>query len=199
MKHEEIQGKLSKVTEWIQGNNVLQSVSGGLGGAVGIILIGSIFSVLRQLPFEPYQAYLAGTGLIDALNIPVQFTTNFFAVYAVFAIAVGYSRRVGRDGLMPGMLAFFTFIALQPLAVDDAGTKTLDMSYLGAQGLFVAMIVGVLVAMLYDTIMKKGLYIHMPAGVPPDDRAGFCLDHSLFHPGHPGRCHQLPHDGDRLR
>lgn len=173
MENSKIRDVLNNIVVWIQSNKVLSAVSSGMAGAVGLLLVGSIFSILRQLPFDAYQTYITTSGLKDIFNIPVQFTTNLFAVYAAFSIAYNYTTKSGKDGLMPGLLSLFTFLSFIPITKSEAGIDSLEMTYLGSQGLFVAIIVGVLVAILYQTIIEKKLYIRMPESVPVFVQRGF--------------------------
>jgi len=61
-----------------------------------------------------------------------------------------------------GMLSLMGYLMLVPVVDDTVGT-----SYLGTQGIFVALICGVLEAAILNWVLNKNITIKMPAGVPP--------------------------------
>ena len=64
-----------------------------------------------------------------------------------------------------------SFLIVTPLAQimtkDDKVVTAISLDWLGARGLFVAMIVGIVASLLFILFTKKGWVIKMPEGVPP--------------------------------
>ena len=72
-------------------NNYVTAISDGLISTLPITMIGSIASLLSNLPIEAYQNFLINTGLKKLLTIPAQLTVNILSLYAVFfMIQMGY-------------------------------------------------------------------------------------------------------------
>ncbi|MBM7540316.1 PTS sugar transporter subunit IIC [Amphibacillus cookii] len=160
------QQKLQSVAGKISSNKYLKAVSDGLMSALPALIIGAFSTLLSGMQFEAYQNFITNTGLKELLELPAQYTTDMVAVYAVFFIAFRLAGAFDKDGAPAGLIALMSFFVLTPTAVME-DTSVLPFQFLGAQGLFVAIIVGLISARLYVFIVNKGITIKMPDGVPP--------------------------------
>jgi len=69
---------------------------------------------------------------------------------------------------MSGLLAMLTFLIVSVPIVDIAKVPFGEiLANLGGQGLFVALIVGILATEAMAYLLKRGLTFQMPPGVPP--------------------------------
>ncbi|SPY17224.1 PTS system, cellobiose-specific IIC component [Paenibacillus polymyxa] len=93
-------------------------------------------------------------------------TTGIIALYAVFFIAYRLAQAFDKDPLVPAATALLSFLIVTPIQTFDK-VRALPLQWLGAQGLFVAMIVGLIAARLYIWIVDRNWTIKMPDGVPP--------------------------------
>jgi len=159
---------LSPVAEKIGSNKILKSISAGFSMTMPIIIIGAIFCLLSSLQIQVYQDFLTSTGLSALFVIPGKFTTDILAVYVSFAVAYSYVKNEGLTAYtsITGLLSILAFFILTPLRVIE-GVSYISFDYLGAKGLFTALIVGLLVGAIYTFIIKKDWVIKMPDGVPP--------------------------------
>ncbi|WP_042221685.1 PTS sugar transporter subunit IIC [Oceanobacillus manasiensis] len=165
-RSEAFQAKLQRVSGKIGENRYLKSVSEGLLLALPVIIIGALSTLIANINITAYQDFITETGLKGVLNLPAQVTISLIALYAVFCIAYKLTTFYKQDGVVAGIIALISFFVLTPfLVVDDA--TTIPVEFLGAQGLFVAIIVGLLSARLYVFIVESGWAIKMPPGVPP--------------------------------
>ena len=80
-----------------------------------------------------------------------------------FSIAYQLAKSYDVDGLPAGFIALASYIAFAPETPDDWG---LDFAWLGAQGIFIAIILGIVVAELFRILIQSRLTIKMPDGVP---------------------------------
>ncbi|MDU1980328.1 MAG: PTS transporter subunit EIIC [Enterococcus casseliflavus] len=152
----------------IQQNKYMQAISIGLMTLLPIMIIGAFSTLLSSMQIEVYQSMIA--PFRDIIALPAQFTTNALAIYAAFSIAYKLAGLYGKEGLIPGFVSLFSFLVLTPISVFEDGElviNALTFDWLGARGLFAAMIVGVLTARLYVFFVDKNLVITMPEGVPP--------------------------------
>jgi PTS system cellobiose-specific IIC component len=92
-------------------------------------------------------------------------TTNMIALYASFLIAYKLAESLDQDGLTVGVIALMSFLVLTPFAVLDK-VKALPYTYLGAAGLFAAIIVGLVSTRIYTFVVRHNWRIQMPAGIP---------------------------------
>ncbi|MCD2502154.1 PTS transporter subunit EIIC [Clostridium sp. NSJ-145] len=166
MNGSKIQEKVMPIVNKISNNRYLKATSDGVAGALPVIIVGAIFTLLANFPFEPYQNFLANTGLNTLFNLPITFTTNLLSLYAVFFIGYKMSESFDCSGPIAGMISLLCFFIVTPLANVD-GTSFISFEWLGATGFFVAILVGLLVGRIYALIVNKNIVIKMPAGVPP--------------------------------
>ncbi|SDC31397.1 PTS system, cellobiose-specific IIC component [Pelagirhabdus alkalitolerans] len=166
MANTNFQQKLQKVAGKISSNRYLKAVSDGLMSVVAVLIIGAFSTLLSGMAFDPYQDFITNIGIKDFLEIPAQYTTEMVALYAVFFIAFKLAGSFEKEGSSAGLIALMSFLVLTPTTMLEQD-PVLPFQFLGAQGLFVAIIVGLVSARLYVLIVNKGITIKMPAGVPP--------------------------------
>ncbi|MCL1995762.1 MAG: PTS transporter subunit EIIC [Defluviitaleaceae bacterium] len=173
MQPSKLQEIMLKASSFIQNNLYIKSISGGLMSLMPVLIIGAIFSLINGLPLDAYQEFLVSTGLKPFVELPVIFTNNMLALYASFAIAFRLTNELGKDGFSAGVLSMLSFLIVTPLGVAEGGGVAIMQQWLGATGFFAAMLVAVFVGRMFCVILDKGLYIRMPAGVPPQIERSF--------------------------
>ncbi|MFS8652856.1 MAG: PTS transporter subunit EIIC, partial [Caldibacillus sp.] len=154
---ETLQNKIVPVANKVQSNTYLSSIMDGMSGLLAPILVGAIATLLNNLPFEPYQAFLETIHIKPYLAVATNFTTDIIALFAVFLVAYNLVRKFDMDGVIPGVYAIVCFLVLTPLAqveVDGEMTNFISFEWLGAAGLFVAIILGLVVGRLYVAIVR---------------------------------------------
>lgn len=161
------------VADRISGFRYLKGVSDGLASLLSITITGSLFLLIANLPIEAYQSFLTATKLSEILPYAYNCTIGLIAVYATYFIANKFAKTFSIDGTIPGLLALVTFFIVTPEVIIQEGTVGYALTWLGAQGLFVAIIVALLVSRLYVFIVQKGIVIKMPDGVPPSVAQSF--------------------------
>lgn len=167
MNREAILEKLENYGGRIQENRYISSVSNGLSAILPIIMIGAIGSLINGINVGSYQKFLVSSGLKAYTSIPGSITTDFIALYAVFAIALKLAESYKKDGVTAGVLAIMSFLIITPLGNTKEIGNYLPTSWLGAMGLFVAIFTGIGISRLYAYIVEKNFIIKMPDGVPP--------------------------------
>ncbi|MDT8716193.1 PTS sugar transporter subunit IIC [Clostridium sp. 19966] len=141
--------------------------------ALPLIISGSVFLIVANPPTS------LGWGIINAwsnaitpiqANIEIAFNLSFgiMAVAVAFGTAYSLASRWDMDESLCGMLSLVCFLIACFPASDVTKVKFGDvLTYLGGEGLFVAIILGILTTVVVRFFTKKGLIIKMPAGVPP--------------------------------
>ncbi|TKH34600.1 PTS sugar transporter subunit IIC [Paenibacillus polymyxa] len=156
--------KLQKVAGTIQQNRYMSAISNGLMSTLPFLIIGAFATLFSALAWEPYQNLIAPVKAI--IGLASTMTTSIIALYAVFCIAYRLAQAFDKDPLVPAATALLSFLIVTPIQTFDK-VRALPLQWLGAQGLFVAMIVGLIAARLYIWIVDRNWTIKMPDGVPP--------------------------------
>lgn len=166
---------VTPVAAKIGSNKYLKAISGGFIAIMAATIVGSLFTLLGNLPIQSYTAWLASSGLNKILALPGQCTTDLIAVYAVFFIAYTLAREFNVNGAGAGLSALVSFFIVTgretfytTQAADAAATTAISTNFLGSKGLFCAMIVALVGARIYIAIVKKGWVIKLPDSVPPN-------------------------------
>jgi PTS system cellobiose-specific IIC component len=141
--------------------------------ALPLIISGSVFLIIANPPTS------LGWGVINAWNnaitpiqsnIMIAFNLSFgiMAVAVAFGTAYSLASRWDMDESLCGMLSLVCFLIVCFPASDITKVKFGDvLTYLGGEGLFIAIILGIITTIVVRLFTKKGLVIKMPAGVPP--------------------------------
>lgn len=156
-------------------NKYLKAISSGFIAVMAATIVGSIFTLIGNLPITAWTNWLSETGLSTILALPGQCTTDLIAVYAVFFIAYSLAKSYDVDGAGAGLSCLVSFFIITgrttyygTAAADATAVTAMATTYLGAKGLFSAMIIALIGARLYIAIVKKGWVIKLPDSVPPN-------------------------------
>jgi len=158
-------------------NKILKSINSGMSSALIIIITGALFTLAANLNIGPYQSLITAIHLKEILAFVPKITTDMLAVYMVFLIGKATAENIGIEdqSVYTGTISLFIFFLMIPLGVSakSTGGETVEMAaalgttYLGAAGLFSAMILGLVVPHLYKFLIGKNIVIKMPESVPP--------------------------------
>ncbi|WP_243425638.1 PTS sugar transporter subunit IIC [Clostridium paridis] len=103
-------------------------------------------------------------------------STNILAVMVVFLIGRNLALNMKGDDLLAGLTSVSVYFILYPNTVNIEGVGYLKTQYLGPQGLFVALVVGLLVGEFVTRLsMTDKLKITLPPEVPPAVSRAFAI------------------------
>ncbi|MBE9909316.1 PTS sugar transporter subunit IIC [Enterococcus casseliflavus] len=172
------------MNKWIQKITIiaqskfLQILTNGFMSIAAVSIAGSLFVLLKSLPIPVWQDFLSSSGLGEILAIPVSITSDLMALYTVVAMAYTLAKAYDKDAFGAAIISLGAFMILTPfttntMIVDEGGNTTphliegvLPISSVGAQGIFLAIITGLIGARLYVFFLDKGWKIIMPESVP---------------------------------
>ncbi len=161
---------MNPVAAWMNQNRALRSLTAAFMNTMPITLGVVIISLLANVSIPGYQEFLTRFGILQVMNDFVLATSSLLAVPIVVGIAYHYTTELGESGIIGGLLSLAVFICLMPIQkveTDGAVMNMFSLTYMGADGMFVAILVGVLIPMLYCKLMSKNLKLKLPASVPP--------------------------------
>ncbi|WP_067840087.1 PTS sugar transporter subunit IIC [Amphibacillus sediminis] len=168
-KTQNFQAKIQRVAGKIGENKYLKAVSNGLMSTLPVMIIGSLATLFANLNFEGYQNLIESAGIKSILTAMSTMTIDIVALYAVFFIAFKLASNLGEDGsgaAGAGLISLISFMVLMPI-INTEDIRAIPFQYLGAQGLFVAIIVGLISARIYMVFINKAWTIKLPDAVPP--------------------------------
>lgn len=194
---------MDKLTTWLTdklmpialkfGNNrYVKALSNALIITIPLTIVGGISMILASPPVDP--KLMHGTNFLmkmllgwyhwavkynQQIMTPYNLTMGAIALFVAFAVAYYlaqeyHAKWMDLDPLSSGVISACSFLVIAVVWDKEGG---LMLTYIGAQGFFTAMIVGVATVELSRLLLKYDIRIKMPAGVPPAVAASF---NSLF-------------------
>ncbi|MDO4467127.1 MAG: PTS transporter subunit EIIC [Bacillota bacterium] len=162
---------LLPIADKLSTNKYLAVISQGCMSALGIIMVGAVFTILTNIQWNPYTSFLASTGLGNLFQGVINVTTNLLAVYMAFAAGYRGATIFNNEkyAITSGFLSLLGFMLLIPLdttTLAEAGISFFNIAYLGTKGIFVALLSGVIVSKLLAIIIEKNIVIKLPDSIP---------------------------------
>ncbi|ERK29266.1 PTS sugar transporter subunit IIC [Clostridium intestinale] len=165
-----ISKKVAPVLNKVQKSKLANGITGGMMIALPVTLFGSFSSLFLNLPIPAWKAFLASSGIAGLLNTGILFSTNFLAVVFVITIAGSYAKQYKEDSIIASLLSAVCFFIITPTAVNkvnEVNVTSIPVEWLGAKGIFSAIIISIIATRLYVYIKQAGWTIKMPSSVPP--------------------------------
>ena len=165
---------LTKISESFAKNTALNIISSSFMMILPVVLVGSISALLKGIDFGGYQTWLTGSGIqfYNILDTIYQFTVGYIALYIVFCIGYQFSNRYGlsNQSIAIGLFSIISFLIITPYTPADVKTfapAMLPFTWLGASGMFMAIIVGFMVGLIFKFCLKHNIRVKLPDSVPP--------------------------------
>ena len=183
---EKLEKVLVPIAEKLSKQRHLAAVRDAMGILIPLTIIGGFAILLAQPPVNTetmrgtnffYQFLLAWYDWSHAnsaiLMIPYNLTLGAISLYVVGAVAYRLSESYQLPKLESAFTAILTFLAIAaaPIALEN-GTF-MNMSNLGAGGMFTAIIVALLTVEITNVFVSRNITIKMPASVPPNVASPF--------------------------
>lgn len=148
----------------------LVAIRDGFVAIMPLVIIGSLGVLINNFP---------PLGKFDLVNILNKFlgegqwqvvggsiwngTFAILGLLIAFSVAYNLAKSYEVDGLSAGLISAASYIVLAPETPTDWG---LQFAWLGAQGLFVAIILALVLTELFRVLIKSKFTLKMPEGVP---------------------------------
>ena len=138
-----------------------------------LTVVGSIFLIVGQLPFEGLNQAIAGIFGKNWTEPFMQVYSGTFAIMGLiscFSIGYSYAKNSGVEPLPAGVLSVSSFfILLKSSYIPEKGEEITDAIakiWFGGQGIIGAIIIGLVVGSIYTMFIQKHIVIKMPEQVP---------------------------------
>ncbi len=142
----------------------MNAISRGFSNVLPITMIGSLTTLFLYFNYFGFQDFLVNSGIKPFISLIVSLTTNAISIYLVYCIAMVKARYdyEETEARIVALLAELAFLLLIPMTDGNVA-----LSWLGSQGMFTALLCGLIVPSLYRFLTSKGLTIKLPDSVPP--------------------------------
>ena len=166
--------KLQDFGQKLGSNKFLSALQAGMMSCMAPIMVGSIFSIICAVG-PMVGLFQNGDAVYNVLYAPYHFTMDLLALWIVLLIAFNYAKSIKIKA--PVMSAVQTAVCFVLLACtwskNEAGANIMDVTYLGAQGMFVSFFVCFVVCQIEKFCQEKDIRIKMPDVCPPSLVNGF--------------------------
>lgn len=169
-----LEDKLMEPLSKFAQNTYLQSIRDAFViFALPVILTGAIFLIIANPPTTVdwgivHEWENTIIPIRSELLFPFNLTFGIMALTVAFGVGYSLGERRDLDAVMSGILSMLAFLMTAFPVKDISKVPFGDiLNYLGGQGLFVAILLGILTTELMSFFIKKGITFEMPAGVPP--------------------------------
>ncbi|WP_368901380.1 PTS sugar transporter subunit IIC [Oceanobacillus oncorhynchi] len=179
-----IQEKLTPIANFLGQQRHFSAMQKGIMTTLSFILVSAIFMIIANPPVTPELVEQGGfwsifsgwlnfaTAHKETILIPFNMTMGMISVIAAFAIAYHLANSYKMSALNTGLTSLILFlIAAAPSnyyqLADETTLTAIDTTYLGAPGLFTAILVGLFSVEITRFCQSKNLTIKMPDSIPP--------------------------------
>lgn len=164
--NEILEERLLPIAGKLGANKVLIAIRDGITLSMPLIIIGSLFLVIASFPIEAWTTWLTNIGVDSYLWKGVDSSFGLMGLVASFGVAYSYARQHKVDGVSAGIIALSSFIVVTPFVTGEKGAG-IPVAYMGSKGLFVAMVLGIVSALIFQWFIKHNIQIKLPDAVPP--------------------------------
>ncbi len=152
----------------------LIAIRDGMAVAMPLIIVGSLFTIINGFPVPGWSNWLMKTAVngVSLSSILAKASNGSFGIMglvAAFGIAWSYANQRHVDGVSAGIASVAVYFIVTPsiMSGDKVPVEGFPYTYLGSRGLFVAIILGLLSAWIFQWFINHNIQIKMPATVPP--------------------------------
>jgi len=157
---------LLPIADKLNNNRYLTSLRDGFMVALPLIIFGSIFVVIANLPFlDKVISAEAFTAYQNALGPASAATLSLMGLFVIVGIGYKLTEYYKGEAIYGGVIAIASLLIMTPQVLDGV-SGVIPTASLGAQGMFLGIFTAFISAELYRFFVQKEWTIKMPPGVP---------------------------------
>lgn len=157
---------LLPIADKLNNNRYLTSLRDGFMIALPLIIFGSIFVVIANLPFlDKVISAEALTAYQNALGPASAATLSLMGLFVIVGIGYKLTEYYKGEAIYGGVIALASVLIMTPQVLDGV-SGVIPTASLGAQGMFLGIFTAFISAELYRFFVQKEWTIKMPPGVP---------------------------------
>jgi cellobiose PTS system EIIC component len=157
--------KMTKIND----NKAIKSLTGAMMASMPLTLGTSLVAIIANFPITVWTTFLTEKGITAHATALIGGTSQILALFLAFLVAYHYANLKGHDGITAGVMSLGAFFVLMPQTYEIAEGQSINVfqkTYMGSSGVFVALILGLVVAGCYSFLKSKGLIIKLPESMP---------------------------------
>lgn len=173
-----LQEVLGKVSVKLSGNIYINAIKDGMLAYMPFAFIASIFLIIAFFPVPAFTDFVSNITGLEAgiwqgkLALVNDASLGIGGLLVLLAISRSLADKLNINGMQVTLTSVVAFVLLVPFGSDKSGSF-IATTYLGAQTIFLSIIISIVTAKVYQFIDRKGIKIKMPAAVPPAVSAPF--------------------------
>ncbi|MDR7678628.1 PTS sugar transporter subunit IIC [Lactiplantibacillus plantarum] len=161
---------LSPVAAKLGSNKILRALSNGMIMTLPLTLGASLFMIFANFPVPAFTTWLNKIGVAQQLNAISGGTLSILALFVSFTVAYSLTKELKGKPEIGGLFSLASFLIIMPQNIGTGKTAITGFAgqYMGSQGIFVAIIIGLAVSYTYVKLSHvKRLTLTLPSSVPP--------------------------------
>lgn len=170
-----IQAGLEKIigplATWLSSNKYVKAVSEGFMSTMPITIGAAFIAILINIPFAGWTKFLNTSGIYSVANDFLSATMSLLGIYVVICISYRFTKNANENviaGVALSTAAYIGLLPIQHITVAENTTESMfKVSQMGSNGIFVAILCGLIVPALFCWLMQKNLKLKLPSSVPP--------------------------------
>ncbi|MGL5616252.1 MAG: PTS sugar transporter subunit IIC [Sarcina sp.] len=170
--------KLSPIGAKLGNQRHLRAISSGMMMPLALIVVGALFLIIANPPInlelvDPNTTNIFMKFLINwknfsvdnynLLTAPFNMTMGIFGLLSAFGISYSLAKEYKLNAAIVGLISTSVFLMIAAPAIEGG----ISTQFLGADGLFVAIIISILSVEITRFIEVKGFKMNFPESVPP--------------------------------
>ena len=161
---------LSPMAAKLGSNKVLRSLSNGMIMTLPLTLGASLFMIIANFPVPAFTTWLTKIGIAQQLSAISGGTLSILALFVSFTVAYSLTKELKGKPEIGGLFSLASFLIIMPQTIGKGKEAVTGFAgqYMGSQGIFAAIIIGLVVSYTYVRLSHvKRLTLTLPSSVPP--------------------------------
>ena len=184
-----IENKILPIAGKIASNRYLNAIRDGFVFAMPFLIVGSFILLILNLPFTDKNNFLYMEWYDNLMKSfkgdlvqPFYVSMGIMSLFVAYGIGYSLSGHYNLNSITGGFLSLFGFLLVSAkveyvpiveavaksfLVAPDTSIPVMDVRFMDAKGLFVAIIFGIISIEIFRFLVHKKLIITLPESVPP--------------------------------
>ena len=184
-----IESKILPIAGKIASNRYLNAIRDGFVFAMPFLIVGSFILLILNLPFTDKNNFLYMEWYDNLMKAfkgdlvqPFYVSMGIMSLFVAYGIGYSLSGHYNLNSITGGFLSLFGFLLVSAkveyvpiveavsksfLVAPNTSIPVMDVRFMDAKGLFVAIIFGIISIEIFRFLVHKKLIITLPESVPP--------------------------------
>ena len=184
-----IENKILPIAAKIASNRYLNAIRDGFVFAMPFLIVGSFILLILNLPFTDKSNFLYMEWYDNLMKAfkgdlvqPFYVSMGIMSLFVAYGIGYSLSGHYNLNSITGGFLSLFSFLLVSAkveyvpiveavsksfLVAPNTSIPVMDVRFMDAKGLFVAIIFGIVSIEIFRFLVHKKLIITLPESVPP--------------------------------